>query len=174
VENQPHVAITEENKNWLTKELMPDKLELSTSFLAKGNVDIQAPTEVRLKPGFATNLNPTFHIFIRPFATCNAGAPLADNSDQQDAKQETTIQLKEKGLFVNLYPNPANDNVTINAQNKLLKEIRILYADGRLISTVNPQTCNYQLDLKDLKEGMYFIQIIGESGSTTQKLIVRH
>jgi len=170
-ENEKHVQITTESHNWLFQQIRPDLLDVATTFLPKGHVNIQARTEVRLLPGFSTGSSPTFRIFVGDFTRCNTAAPMVTEANSTDAT--TGIDAAEDNSDnISIYPNPASDFVTIAAQNQELKQIELLQADGKLLKTIQPQQGNYQLNLDDIHAGMYFIRVIGSKENVVKKIVV--
>jgi subtilase family serine protease len=72
-----------------------------------------------------------------------------------------------------LYPNPAQAFVMVkNVAAADVKEIRIIGADGKLVSTsaVNGQL---QVDVSRLKNGMYFMNVIMKDGSSEMRSFVK-
>jgi hypothetical protein len=62
-----------------------------------------------------------------------------------------------------LYPNPVEDILVLESDISI-STIRIISVDGRFISEANcDQSFSQRLDLSQLKKGLYFIEIIGES-----------
>ena len=73
----------------------------------------------------------------------------------------------------NLYPNPAKDFVTINFDSKekykvmTLKDIK-----GKTIEKIEINSNSIRYNTSNLKSGIYLISLMGETKSTTKKLIV--
>lgn len=173
VENQGHVTITPENKNWIMNEIRPAYLQVNTTYLPnKGVAMIQAANEIHLLPGFSTNTNPEFRIFIQEFTRCNSLAR-TETGDHVETAVLTGIQDAENqdnGIAV--YPNPATDKVTIETHGNVFREIQLMYADGRLIKTIQPQSSSCQLDMSELNAGMYLIKIVRENQSIVRKIVL--
>ncbi|HTF04625.1 MAG TPA: T9SS type A sorting domain-containing protein, partial [Bacteroidia bacterium] len=81
------------------------------------------------------------------------------------------------GLFVSVFPNPASNQLTIQAQmpgDELT--FTMTDANGKLIlsSTIaNPSgMVQMQLDVSFLAAGMYFIRVSGEGASQTKELVI--
>lgn len=81
------------------------------------------------------------------------------------------IESQDVKLLSNLYPNPFKKNITLT----LLQEnnnytLLIFNSYGAVCLEENIRTTNeiqaYNLDLSSLKEGAYFLQIIGNKGAT--------
>ena len=72
---------------------------------------------------------------------------------------------------VSIYPNPANDNINIIAQDPL-DSIVIYNAIGQLVSkTMSPIQSQTQVNITDLPKGVYFVQIKKDSSERTIKFI---
>lgn len=70
-----------------------------------------------------------------------------------------------------LYPNPASIVLTIRSE-EVIEAIKVLDINGRTIknnSTINAQ--QHQLNVADLKAGVYFIQLISNGTTQIQKFV---
>lgn len=94
--------------------------------------------------------------------TTGQGVGIAENSFQQN---------------INLFPNPANELTTLNlvSEKPFVAAINIYNSIGALIRTetieFNAGETNYNVDLKDLNSGFYFIELIGDNKKQNIKLI---
>jgi len=73
-----------------------------------------------------------------------------------------------------MYPNPAQNNVTIaNATSIQLDQLAIYDANGRLIQTVDLTDMIQErtIDVSNLATGVYMVQIQGEGASTVKRLV---
>lgn len=87
----------------------------------------------------------------------------------------TGIQVQhQREAAVQVYPNPASDKVTIDANGKILEEIQLFYADGRLVELVKPLRSTHTFHLGELHNGVYFMRIISENENTVTRLILSH
>jgi Leucine-rich repeat (LRR) protein len=87
----------------------------------------------------------------------------------------TVFQTLSNSVFevdssVTVYPNPAVNNVTVNADNKI-KSIQLYDAQGRIIMTSLIDDLESKLDISSYSKGIYFIKIITEKGAQVQKLL---
>jgi len=77
--------------------------------------------------------------------------------------------------FFSFYPNPARDAILIeiNSDSRELMELKIFDNNGRLIQNrqIRPQD-KTQIDLSNLPEGLYFIQLKNSKRTASKKLIV--
>lgn len=86
--------------------------------------------------------------------------------------RKSTVSVKGlNAAKVNIYPNPASDNVTINA-DKQIQMVTVLNNLGQSVLTINPDSKLVVLDISKLSNGVYFIRTTSEEGQTTSKLIV--
>jgi TRAP-type mannitol/chloroaromatic compound transport system substrate-binding protein len=72
-----------------------------------------------------------------------------------------------------LYPNPANDQVRIQANNNIV-ELRVLDAFGRMITTIANAGMITTLSTQHMADGVYHITINTADGNAHQTLVVRH
>lgn len=77
----------------------------------------------------------------------------------------------ENNVSFGVYPNPANDFVTISDANG--SEVRILDMLGRTLITKSVKSSNETISIDNLNNGMYMIQIVKGGKASTQKLIKR-
>lgn len=71
---------------------------------------------------------------------------------------------------ISVYPNPANEVITISAPSRI-KGIKVVNLLGQIVIIQNGFSDN--LDISNLKSGMYILKIIQENGVISSKRIVR-
>ena len=59
---------------------------------------------------------------------------------------------------VNIYPNPANNFITINAQNPITT-VKLYSVDGKLLRNYTTNTTTVSIEKNELTEGLYFIEL---------------
>jgi len=69
---------------------------------------------------------------------------------------------------IKVYPNPAQNKITIDAADVIT--VKLIDMLGKQITT----TKENQIDVTNLTNGVYFVQVQTKQGSTTQKIIVQH
>jgi len=76
---------------------------------------------------------------------------------------------------INVYPNPVNDILTIDNIKDQIKSIEVLNSQGQIIKTIesNLKTESIRLNFSDLNQGIYFISIRYENGSSTLKKVIK-
>jgi len=68
-----------------------------------------------------------------------------------------------------LYPNPANSNLQLNVSSNLLAQtITIIDTKGQMVKEI---AFSSTIDISDLSNGIYFVQVKSEKGLSTQKFI---
>lgn len=70
-----------------------------------------------------------------------------------------------------VYPNPANDFVTISEANGA--EVKVIDMLGRTLISKVVKSTNETISINDLQTGMYMIQIVKDGQTSSQKLIKR-
>lgn len=87
---------------------------------------------------------------------------------------ETGVGVEETAIVetVTLYPNPTKGLATISSVN-VLKSVELFDCTGRMISIdQNLNTNQFQIDLSDVKSGMYLVVINTANGSRTVKSLI--
>ncbi|HOY91192.1 MAG TPA: T9SS type A sorting domain-containing protein, partial [Bacteroidales bacterium] len=79
--------------------------------------------------------------------------------------------------LINIYPNPTSDRVNIELNDNMsLKGLSLLDITGRVIPTnifLNSQNSFY-LDLSNLADGIYYLQLFIDESKYINKIIVQH
>jgi hypothetical protein len=88
------------------------------------------------------------------------------------------IHEHENNSALAIYPNPANDFLTIKTENSKmqLNEIRVFDAQGKMVMNqiVNAGEASVVLDISSLANGIYFVQGIAENEVMNKKVLVTH
>ena len=83
--------------------------------------------------------------------------------------------IVNKDNVFTIYPNPANNNVTIEFENSNNEySIEIFDMSGRLV--IHKISSDYQnyIDVNNLKNGLYMVRIIYDNNGYQNKLIINH
>jgi hypothetical protein len=98
--------------------------------------------------------------FIRPILTNSAGSASIDDIDN---------------AFM-VYPNPANDQITIQFSSNTSSDQFMTISDmsGRTIMTdiIPNGTNNYNFNISDLNQGVYFLSIFSDGSQSVRKIVV--
>lgn len=76
-----------------------------------------------------------------------------------------------KDIDVQIFPNPAQDQLTIQCSSDVLQSIVITDATGRIVHTSATTKHNTQLDVSALPAGVYFVNVRTNDHSYTQKVL---
>lgn len=72
---------------------------------------------------------------------------------------------------LNIYPNPASSIINVNAGGNI-ESIRIVNMAGQCVYSANENDSNATVNISNLSNGMYFMEVTTEAGVTTQKITV--
>ena len=106
------------------------------------------------------------------------GATVAQGGEFTDTETTTicttTVGFSETNAStVVLYPNPANDQVRIQA-NENIMELRMFDTFGRLVTTIANAGMSTILSTQHMADGVYHITVLTANGSSHETLVVRH
>ena len=80
-----------------------------------------------------------------------------------------------EAIAIEVYPNPANDRVLVSFNNEKVNKLNIINLQGKTILTkeIQEKTKQINLEISNLKEGIYFIELIlDDNRKYREKLIV--
>ncbi len=119
-------------------------------------VDI-APTALKF---FCVPIDTAWHLDGHPLSTFDCDTPLTIHS---------TIPTTND---IVVYPNPANDNLTVTA-NSIIKEISVYNTLGQLIIRQNCNNNKNEVNITQLQPGIYFITATDEANRKTTKRFIK-
>ena len=73
--------------------------------------------------------------------------------------------------YINIFPNPAKNTLTLAAETEGVKDVVIINSLGQTVKEFSFETST-TVDIKDLNSGVYFVKILGEN-VLTKKVVVR-
>src|ERR1700756_39007 len=74
---------------------------------------------------------------------------------------------------LNIYPNPAQKNFTVEVSNNDKQQLQVLDISGKIVLTQTIQS-KTTIDASMFENGVYFIQLKSGAGVSMQKLVVQH
>jgi len=81
------------------------------------------------------------------------------------------INDKDKQLAdVKIYPNPANQQFTIEHPDLIIQQVQLYDIKGKLQQKYTVNNHIYTFDISQLSQGMYFLKIETSQGIITRKL----
>ncbi len=75
---------------------------------------------------------------------------------------ETGVGIEENETNILLYPNPANENATLQFGNAAERTIRVISPTGQVVREISTNEAHFNLDLSGMNSGLYMV-IIAES-----------
>jgi len=75
----------------------------------------------------------------------------------------------ENDVNTQIYPNPANDYITV--ETNLKSEIEIFNIQGKLIKSMNTNGDKTNIDISDFSSGMYFVKLKSEKNIEVKKFM---
>ena len=90
--------------------------------------------------------------------------------DDINVEEPTGIEEETAENPVVIYPNPASTMLNVHAEN--YRTVQIVNFLGQVVYSANVTENDFQINVSDLSNGVYFIRLNGET-STTQKFIKR-
>ena len=72
----------------------------------------------------------------------------------------------------NIYPNPAKNNITIENSNFVISNIELYNITGQLVKTENVNSMSINMNISDLKTGIYILELHTNETSIRRKLII--
>lgn len=122
---------------------------------------------------------------IEPAAAAFTIFPLTGNTESTVGKfdeisirataTENLLNIEESLIAssVKIYPNPANNFVSISASNDLNPtKLEVVDINGRLVKSVNLEKNNdREVDISELSKGLYLMNVYSVDGIITKKII---
>jgi hypothetical protein len=101
-------------------------------------------------------------------------APIQRGTKAQRLCAKSMTSETEGKVDATLFPNPATEFLTIES-NDVLRSIRMLDMNGAVLQIVNVDAADMEwtLSVKDLKAGVYFIEMENEDGIMTRERFVK-
>ena len=102
--------------------------------------------------------------------------------DDEEAYLDSIMNTKSKGLvaseLIKVYPNPAQDKVTIEFENVLLLDAQFELMDlsGRVIltKTLSQGSSSTTLKLPQIVDGLYTYKIVTQNGKAYNGKLIKH
>jgi uncharacterized membrane protein YciS (DUF1049 family)/uncharacterized protein (DUF2236 family) len=86
----------------------------------------------------------------------------------------TALSVDEFGLTdINIYPNPAENILNINFKDFLETEAVLYDISGRMVRNKTLSNVNSTMDVSQLQNGVYILELSNEKGKATKKISIR-
>jgi len=96
-----------------------------------------------------------------------------DEGESECSNEETvniTVDIQENGNEILIYPNPTNDFLFVKSANSI-DEIKIVDISGRILFSQNYSENNAQINLANIENGVYFIEISTPEGKIIKSFV---
>ena len=84
---------------------------------------------------------------------------------------DNELSINEYNDNVSVYPNPANNMVTVNATSNI-NTVEVFNMMGQRVAAFDANDTNIQINTTALSNGMYMMRITTENGVSNQKLMI--
>ena len=84
----------------------------------------------------------------------------------------TESVMENEYSYVNIFPNPVKNTLTLTTETEGVKEVKIVNALGQTVNEFSFETST-TVSTKDLNDGVYFVKVLGDN-PMTKKIVVRH
>ena len=83
----------------------------------------------------------------------------------------TSVDRPEFGKSIEIYPNPTTDVININCPADQF-EVQLFNVSGKMVKQF-PMGANHQVDISDLKKGVYVVAVSSAHGKMQKKMVKR-
>ena len=95
----------------------------------------------------------------------------SDCYEANPTRLNSTSNLAEiKNVSVNIYPNPAQEVLNLNATSNLT-QVEIIDAYGNFVKRFNPNQTQFQFPIETLAQGIYYLKISTADSNVTERFV---
>jgi len=101
--------------------------------------------------------------------------PIRTNTEYRSVGEVALIAANEVNASFDIYPVPASDllNVQLNTNTTIeISNVQVTDLSGRMIESLTFKGNKTQLNITELKAGIYFVSIINSNGIMSSKKLV--
>lgn len=95
------------------------------------------------------------------------------NTQNFCVEDKTGLNEKDFASFISLYPNPANESISISTKGIVMQKVELMNIAGQVISSILVNDKLVKMDVSDLSSGVYFVKVYAEEGISTKQLVVK-
>ena len=153
-----------------------DVIRIKTVEVLNGTIAIIGPVTVtRTSYVYYSNSTSDMPVFIHGGVFADLGATGSIDLKTIWSKDMLTgfagIENETLKPEISIYPNPANNNVTITSNNA--KELVIFNSVGKEVKIITNPLSTENINISDLPKGIYFVQVKNGNSILTKKLVIK-
>ncbi len=157
--------------NGFYEYVLPEKVAVSGTYY----VGWKQSSNVRLNIGFDRNINNQDKIFYKTGTnwqnTINEGSLMMRPVFVSDKDFILSQKEIEWNPNVNVYPNPANNEINIFSEDAVFSNYGIYDMQGKLVASNSIFSNQEQIDVSSLTNGLYILTLRNEQNQSIQKKI---
>jgi len=166
-----YLTINDLGRVWINNQLIVDAWNSSYSgTTVTGTVEMTAGQKVPIKVDFAEKSGDAY--IKLEWSSASNSKEVVPQSQLFPLINPNGINDMRTSNF-SVYPNPANDKLTINSDSYNVESVKITDLQGRVVYTNNLRFIGEKTIDLNLQKGIYFIKLTGNTPFKTQKLIVQ-
>jgi hypothetical protein len=118
---------------------------------------------------YNSNGDSVYHKF---YFTAFGGSSTGDYVFNQTLLLHTDVEAIESSNTIEVYPNPAQDQVNVVLDYEGLTSVRIYDMNGKVVFSTEVEQSNIlPINIENLQQGIYFLQVINNGNSYSQKIV---
>jgi hypothetical protein len=143
--------------------------------LLHGPVALRGTNSISFLPGFKANPGTSDNQYLFAFIHgCGPGSSSSPYLFRSGPEAENELKAAMESLNdFELFPNPNNGSFTLQFNGDGEKEIEVLDIMGRKVKEFETEGLELQINLTDLKKGIYFVKVQTENKKMTKKVVVQ-
>ena len=113
----------------------------------------------------------TYYYKVTAFSSACESTP-ALTADNDEYVMVEVLAVPENTMDARIYPNPANDNLKIQAES--INEVVVYNSLGQKVYDFNGMTDVLDVNTNDFEAGIYMIEVKTAKGMTTDRIVIIH
>jgi hypothetical protein len=153
---------TEHNNDFFTVEFSPNGLDFSPIEMIDGAGDSKLPIRYE-----------TTHSDVR-YKDSYYRLKQTDYDGQFTYSNVIYLDTRDLIKDLSLFPNPANTSITILNSSEQDVSVRIMSQTGVVVAAYQPEREFQEINVADIPNGLYLVELVRGRSRNTQKLLISH
>ncbi len=149
-----------------------DNIEANNVIEEEANIVYMAGNSIKLLSGFQVESQAEFKAFIEECNGLNFGKSADINQPKNIKTKNEDFNIKNENIVV--FPNPFQEKITVNIKElEIENQIDLIIYDsmGREVYYKKFYNMNFNINLKHLSSGIYYVKILRENSTSLHKII---